>query len=176
MRCLRCGDVQMVDWIATEKQPYKYTLSGLKNVILSGIHVYNCPECDTQLPVIPKIEELHDLLAREIASKHGPLKGDEIKFLRKNAGFPANKFAVLLGVDPSHLSRVENGHHTSLGDSADRLARAIAMIAKDGDAAREILLQIANNIDGDVPPKKPGKKAPCLPHFKLERQRWLRVA
>jgi len=175
MRCLRCEDVAMVDWIATIKQPYKYVLSGLKNVFLSGIHVYNCPRCDAQLPVIPRIEELHDLLAREIVSKRGLLAGDEIKFLRKNAGFPANKFAALLGVDPSHLSRVENGHTESLGETADRLARAIAVIARDGDAARDVLLRMADDVGKEALPERPGKKAQT-PVYKMEKNRWLRVA
>ena len=98
MRCTRCGDddVEMVDWLATIKQPYRYSFSGVSNVFLSGIRVYNCPQCNTELPLIPKIEELHDLIARQIAQKPTPLTGEEIKFLRKNAGFPAAKFATLL--------------------------------------------------------------------------------
>ncbi len=173
MRCFQC-EVDMVDWMATLKEPYKYTVSGLKNVYLAGIHVYNCPECDVRLPVIPKIEQLHDLLTRVIASKRGSLTGDEIKFLRKNAGFPANKFAALLGIDPSHLSRVENGHTSSFGESADRLARAIAVTARDAEAAREILLQIADDIEGGETP--PPKGVARRPVFRLEKQRWSQVA
>jgi transcriptional regulator with XRE-family HTH domain len=171
----------MVHWIATQKAPYQYSLSGLKNVYLSGIVVHECPDCRAALPVIPRVEELHDLIARDLASKRGLLSGDEIKFLRKNAGFPAAKFAALLGVDPAHLSRIENGHTDALGESADRLARAIAMIAKDGDAAREVLLEMADEMEAREPLRKPRHKPDQRPLFRLVKGRnkgrkWLRAA
>ena len=80
-----------------------------------------------------------------------------------------------MGVDPSHLSRVENGHTESLGETADRLARAIAVIARDGDAARDVLLRMADDVGKEALPERPGKKAQT-PVYKMEKKRWLRVA
>lgn len=131
---------------ATRQKPYRYDLSGLSNVSLVGITVRTCPQCGGEVPVIPRIAELHDVLARSLIQKPTLLSGEEIRFLRKHEGFPAQKFAVLLGITPEHLSRVENGHTNNLGTSADRLARAIATIVKDGETAREVLLQIADQL------------------------------
>jgi transcriptional regulator with XRE-family HTH domain len=89
---------------------------------------------------------LHQELARALARKPSFLSGEEIRFLRKHAGFPAQQFAALLGVSPEHLSRVENGHTSTLGSSTDRLARAIATIATNGEEARRILLRIADQV------------------------------
>ena len=125
MYCEQC-QIEMVERKATVKHPYTYDLSGLSNVRLVGITVYTCPRCGVTSPVIPRIEELHQVIARALVRKPSMLSGEEIRFLRKHAGFPAKKFAALLGVAPEHLSRVENGHRESLSASADRLVRAIA--------------------------------------------------
>jgi transcriptional regulator with XRE-family HTH domain len=72
------------------------------------------------------------------------LSGAELRFLRKNAGFSAQKFDALLVVDPAHLSRVENGKQKRLGASTDRLARLIVVAAaRGGDRIRELLLKEA---------------------------------
>jgi transcriptional regulator with XRE-family HTH domain len=182
---MRCGekDVEMLNWLATKEQPYRYTFSGMSNVFLTGINVYNCPDCDLQLPVIPKIEQLHDVIAREIANKRGLLTGEEVRFLRKNAGYSAAKFATLLTIDPSYLSRVENGHTDHLGAAVDRLARAIALVSrgKDGETARDILLGLAEDLEKGPgkPPPRTGRQAagPRTPLFTNDKRKgWLRAA
>jgi len=39
----------------------------------------------------------------------------------------------MIGVDPAHLSRIENGKRESLGLTTERLARAIVAMAEDGE-------------------------------------------
>lgn len=169
MRCDEC-QIAMEEREATVESPYAYGLSGLSNVFLAGITVHTCPRCGVESPVIQRIAELHQVIARVLAQKPASLRGDEIRFLRKHAGFPARKFAALLGVTPEHLSRVENGHTKSLGESADRLARAIATIAKDGEEARDILLKIADELESAHP------KTERKPLFKLEKKHWKAAA
>jgi transcriptional regulator with XRE-family HTH domain len=156
---------------ATPQEPYHDDLSGLSNVYLTGITVRSCPQCGVESPLIPRVEALHRELARTIVRKPSLLSGEEIRFLRKYAGFPAQQFAALLGVSPEHLSRIENGHTSTLGSPADRLARAIATIATDGEDAREVLLQVADQVG------KPTKKQSRAKRLvTLERNRWKAAA
>ncbi len=169
MQCDVC-DVEMTEREATREAPYAYTLSGLKDVYLSGITILKCQKCAAEAPIIPRIAELHRLIADMIVNWPAPLIGDQVRFLRKHAGFSATEFAVLLGVDLSHLSRVENGHTQHLGRPADRLARTLAMVT-DGDAARERLIKVAKRLAAAQAPKP-------SPHplFKMEKNRWMAAA
>jgi DNA-binding transcriptional regulator YiaG len=146
MKCTYC-DVEMQKRRATRVHPYVYRQSGLKSVLLSGIEVYACPNCDVEAPIIPKIAQLHESLADEITRLPRLLRGDEVKFLRKHAAMPAQQFAKLIGVRPEHLSRVENGHTRSFGKNTDRLIRALTLTAKKGSDARTTLLDLADRLD-----------------------------
>jgi len=146
MLCENCK-LEMKEKKATADKPYHYKLSGLKNVFLVGIDVHECHKCNEDSPIIPKIGELHDVIARGLINKAKPLTGNELRFLRKNADLPANKFAALLAMSPEHLSRIENSPMQSLGPQADKLARAIIAMRRDGgEAARKVLLRTAEMI------------------------------
>ena len=149
---------------ASAEDPYRYSSSGVPGILLYGIPVHRCPRCGAETAVFPRIAQLHRVMARELAGKAGPLTGDEVRFLRKGAGLSASRFAALLGVTPEHLSRVENGHYASLGPAADRLARAIALLALDREDAREILLRTAAERGTDTRGRPPA--------FELGRGRW----
>lgn len=146
MTCDYCH-VDMHQRHATMDNPYHYALSGLKDVCLVGIVVYECPQCKAVMPIIPRIADLHDVIARALVKEPRPLRRDELRFLRKAAGFPARKFARLLGISPQHLSRIENGHTEKLGKTADRLARFIAIKARDGEDMRDVFIQIADKLE-----------------------------
>jgi putative zinc finger/helix-turn-helix YgiT family protein len=144
-KCELCGTA-MVTKKVTLAEPYRYQMSGLDNVFLTGIDVRQCGKCAAQVPVIPKIEQLHKAIAKYLVFKKELLRGKEIRFLRKNAGLAANRFAALLGLDASHLSRVENGKTGNLGAATDKLARAVSIAANDGEDVRGVLLNIADRI------------------------------
>ena len=148
-KCELCGQA-MATKKSTMAEPYRYQMSGLDNVFLAGIEVRQCGKCVSRVPVIPKIEQLHKEIAKYLVFKKELLSGKEIRFLRKNAGLAANQFAALLGLDPSHLSRVENGKHGNLGAATDKLARAVAAAANDGEDVRGVLLDIALRIMGKM--------------------------
>ncbi len=127
MVCDLCGK-QMVERIATAKNPYSYEdLSGLKNAVLINVPVRKClnPACDGESVVIPQAAQLHSVIAEYLLEKPFMLSGDEIRFLRKYAGIAAKDLAAYLGEDATHLSKVENGVRCSLGAPADKLVRAI---------------------------------------------------
>ena len=155
MECSYC-DVEMEKRHATHEHPYVYEHGGLNAVLLSGIDVYRCPNCEIESPVIPGVAKLHESLASEIVNQPGPLRGDEIRFLRKYAALPAQKFARLIGVRPEHLSRVENGHTKSFGKNTDRLIRAFTLTAKKGREARLMLLRMADQLE-EPAANKPSK-------------------
>jgi putative zinc finger/helix-turn-helix YgiT family protein len=169
MFCDQCQS-EMKERKATVDNPYLDDLCGLSNVYLAGITVQYCPRCGAESPIIPRVEELHREIARVLTHKPTLLTGEEVRFLRKQAGFPARKFAALLGVSPEHLSRVENGHSATLSRSADRLARAVATAANDGVSAHDILLKIAD----ELKKKASQKRAKTL--FRIDRNRWKAAA
>ena len=136
--CDVCGSA-LASRRTTREDPYPYRIGGLPRVGLVGIDVYRCAPCDVDAPVIPKPGELHRVLARLFLLKSAPLAGDELRFLRKHAGLSAQVFAKHLAIDPSHLSRVENGKTESLGGTSDRLARAIVSAATDSKLFKEVL-------------------------------------
>ncbi len=152
---------EMTEREATINNSYRYSLSGLKNVYLAGIIVRKCQKCGIESPIIPRMVELHDVIGQILINKPGLLNGDEIRFLRKNAGFSAKEFSELVGVNNSHLSRIENGKTASLGASADKLVRAIAemdsgSVVKNNKRARDILLQ---KVSKKSQKKKPSRKS-----------------
>jgi DNA-binding transcriptional regulator YiaG len=165
-KCGACG-AEMIPRMATAEAPYRYTLSGLSDIGLVGIVVRACPQCERESPIIPRIEELHHVIAMDLARKPGLLRGEEIKFLRKHADMPAKEFARLIGVGPEHLSRVENRRIETLGEPSDKLVRLCAMaIAHDGEAARAILMEMAERED---PPRKPPQAAKNV--YRIEQRK-----
>jgi len=171
MNCDHC-ERPLLKKKATSSQPYLYTLAGLNNVFLSGIEVFYCSICKLESPTIPRIGELHREIARVIVKKSSLLNGDELRFIRKNAGFPAKSFAALLGVNPSHLSRVENGKTASLGKSSDSLARLFAAAAICGDNVKETLLNLGRKL-AESHSKKGLKKKSV---FVLKDRHWEKAA
>jgi YgiT-type zinc finger domain-containing protein len=84
---------------ATRETPYHYTESGLSNVLLTGIHVYSCPNCAVEVADIPRMNELHLILAKELLLKPVATTGEEFRFLRKETRMRPKEFAERIGVD-----------------------------------------------------------------------------
>ncbi len=103
MKC-ECGTE-----MKSRKENYRYTESGLDNVILLGVEVRRCRSCGRSEVVLPRLEELHRTIARTVATGSSPLRPQEIRFLRKYLGYSGADFARVIGVSPETLSRWENG-------------------------------------------------------------------
>ena len=145
MKCDACAGA-LTPRHATRKAPYHYRLSGLDNVYLVGIKLYRCGRCEADSPVIPKIQDLHELIARELARKPARLTGKEVRFLRKQAGFPARHFAALIGVSPEHLSRFENGKLRHVGKGTDRVVRFVSVTKGEHEHVHQALLKMAEEL------------------------------
>jgi DNA-binding transcriptional regulator YiaG len=165
--CSECGGATS-ERTSTAAEPYAYTLGGLPGVRLMGVVLETCERCGAEIVGFPRLGQLERVIARELLRKPALLSGDELRFVRKHAGFPAARFAALLGVTPAHLSRFENAHEgNNLGAPADRLARAIVAASCDGFDAREILLRRMDQTGR--PPDRP-RQAPSM--FQFVQNRW----
>jgi putative transcriptional regulator len=138
MKCARCGKP-----MKTARENYLYRESGLTNVTLVGVEVSRCPNCGEHEAVIPKIEQLHRVLAAAIARKTPRLIPEEIRFLRKSLGWSGGDFAQHIGVSVETVSRWENGS-AAMGPAAERLLRLSALTREPaGDYSLDLLKNVA---------------------------------
>jgi len=118
MKCPSCGkEMKKV------KKNYKYVDSGLNNVILTGIGIYEC-KCGEEIPEIKNIERINKRIANALVLKTALLSGKEFRFIRKQLGLKEKDIALLLGVDPVSISRWENSN-AKIGMSNDKLMRML---------------------------------------------------
>jgi DNA-binding transcriptional regulator YiaG len=73
-----------------------------------NVEVLRCKDCGEWEVVIPKVEELHRVIAHIVACGKSRLRGCEIKFLRKYLGYSGSDAAKALAVGSAWLSRCEN--------------------------------------------------------------------
>jgi putative zinc finger/helix-turn-helix YgiT family protein len=121
MKCARCGRP-----MRTARENYLYRECGLSTVTLVGIEVGRCRHCGEHEAVIPRIDQLHRIIAVTMARKVPRLAPEEIRFLRKHLGWSGGDFAAHLGVSAETVSRWENGGAT-MGPAAERLLRLAAL-------------------------------------------------
>lgn len=86
------------------------------------MEVRRCPACGEYEVVIPRLEELHALIATAIIQEPARLTDDEIRYLRKFLGWSGADFARMIGAKPETVSRWETGT-AAMGVQADRLRR-----------------------------------------------------
>lgn len=120
--CRECGGSARI-----VRKDYRFTESGLDNVFLRGIEVVVCAKCKSESPRIPNHDDLMRTIAVALIDKPFELGGDEVRFLRKYLGEGSISFARMLGIDRSHLSRVENGA-MAISKQTDRLVRTVALV------------------------------------------------
>lgn len=138
MKCPNCR-VEMV----TRNGNYLYTESGLHHITLHNVEIRNCKKCGEQTVSIPKIEELHRVIAFAIIKKKDRLTANEIRYLRKYLGWSGKDFAEHMGVTPETVSRWETGKE-SMGPVADRLLRLILVQNKPVESYSLDLLREVN--------------------------------
>lgn len=119
--CIECGGA-----LRKTRKDYHFTASGLDNVVLKKIDVLVCDACKTETPRIPRFNDLMSTIALAIIAQPYKLEGQEVRFLRKFLELTGEKFAKILNIDKSHLSRVENGS-LPVSDMADRLIRLVSL-------------------------------------------------
>ena len=120
--CRECGGNARI-----VRKDYRFSESGLSNVFLRGVEVQVCAKCKSESPRIPNHEDLMRTISVALIDKPFELAGDEVRFLRKYLGEGGIAFAQMLGIDRSHLSRVENGA-MAISKQTDRLVRTLALV------------------------------------------------
>ncbi|MGH7726779.1 MAG: type II TA system antitoxin MqsA family protein [Candidatus Eiseniibacteriota bacterium] len=119
--CLECGTR-----MESTREDYVYEpVAGLR-VLLQKVQVARCSECRTLVPAIPKIAQLHRVIASSLVQKATSLAPPEIRYLRKHLGFSGEEFAHRMGVRRESVSRWETGKEP-MGPVADRLLRLMVV-------------------------------------------------
>jgi putative zinc finger/helix-turn-helix YgiT family protein len=116
---------------------YRYTESGLSNVTLVNVEIRSCDNCGEREVVIPKIEQLHRVMARALSESPSKLTPEQIRFLRTWLGFSTTDFALHMGVRPETVSRWESGDRKAgypIPPTAERLLRL--MVANQEPATK----------------------------------------
>ena len=142
MTCPRCGHA-----MATGRENVDYDVSGLPGVTLVGVEVGRCSGCGHHEVAIPRIAELHRVMARAVVGKTTRLTAAEIRFLRKSLGWSSRDFADHMGTVAETVSRWENGR-TPMGAQADRLLRLMVLHVQP---AEHYELAELKDIDRDAP-------------------------
>ena len=121
MKCVNCGEPA----VRSTRGAHRYTESGLSNVTLLNVEIRSCALCGEREVVIPKIEELHRVIARALITGTARITSERVQFLRKWLGFSTTtEFALHMGVRPETVSRWESkstGYH--MPPTAERLLR-----------------------------------------------------
>jgi len=120
--CRACGKAELV----ATKERHHYKESGLPNVILEGVTVRRCPACNEFEVVIPRVTELHQVIALAVVRKTSRLTGAEVRFLRKFLGLSGVDFAGRMGVSPEVVSKWEH-EKDPIGGQSDRLLRLMVV-------------------------------------------------
>jgi DNA-binding transcriptional regulator YiaG len=115
--CLQCG-TQMI--AGREDWPY----AGLPGIVLRGVEVYRCPSCGEYEVEIPRVTQLHQVLAAAIVAKRSGLVPQEARFLRNFLLWTEEDLAEHMGVVAEAVSRWETGGEP-IGPVADRLLRIL---------------------------------------------------
>lgn len=118
-RCLDCGQMMVGG-----RKTYHYKECGLSTVRLADVLVFSCV-CGAEVPEIQGIRQLHHVIALELIQKETALSPEEIRFLRRTAGFSQVELAQIMGVDKTRPSKWEAG--TPLSRESDRLLRSCCM-------------------------------------------------
>jgi putative transcriptional regulator len=121
MTCPNCGNK-----MASKRENHKYTACGLDYVTLVNVEVRRCQSCGEWEVVIPKLEQLHRVLAQTVAQAKSRLRGSEIRFLRKYLGYSGAEAADALSVTPETMSRWENDK-VPISQSAERFLRLMVV-------------------------------------------------
>lgn len=119
MKCLECGGP-----MKSTRENHQDVEGGLPYVVLMNLEVMVCQNCGEKEYMIPRIEDLHRLLARVVINKPGRLTGDEIRFLRTHLGYSSGDFARRMGVTIEQVSRWEH-EKSAMSATAERLLRLL---------------------------------------------------
>ena len=118
--CTNCGEP-----VTRERRSYRYTESGLPNVILHDIEVADCRSCGSSDVSIPRMRKIHRAIALALATRPARLTGEQLRFLRKYLDLSGDQLGSYLHTDRTKVSKWERGQD-QIGPASDRLVRLLA--------------------------------------------------
>jgi len=127
---MKCDVCRKGELRTKSQQTYRYKECGLDNVYLLNMEFQVCDACGIKIPRLKRMPELHATIARAIAMQPCPLRGQDIRFLRKHLGYSAKEWATLLRTNASTLSRWENNQQ-EIGTQSDTLIRLLYFRIRD---------------------------------------------
>ncbi len=122
MKCDECGGLTTTERSAVRR----YEMGGLPHVELHGVEVTTCTECGKEEIAIPRIGQLHRVLAEGFVKQQRMLASVEVRFLRKHIGLATADFAQMVGVTRETVCRWEKGAKP-MGVTADRFLRLLVV-------------------------------------------------
>lgn len=138
MKCPECGAAMKVT-----HRDHDYVESGLPHVVLLGLEFRTCPKCGEEERVMPRLAQLHRMIAEAVAEKAARLTGAEVRFLRKHLGWSGEAFANVMGVRQETVSRWET-EKEPMGAVSERLLRLMALRLRPVEAyPNERLAEVA---------------------------------
>jgi putative zinc finger/helix-turn-helix YgiT family protein len=117
--CSNCSEP-----VTTELRNYRYTESGLSNVVLQGVEIADCPKCGTSDVIIPRMAKIHRAIAQALTNSPARLTGEQFRFLRKHLALSGDQLGHYLHTDRTKISKWENGED-QIGPATDRLVRLL---------------------------------------------------
>jgi DNA-binding transcriptional regulator YiaG len=100
---------------------YRYTESGLDNVIIEGAQVL-VDDAGEACVTIPNVNGLHKAIAQAIVHRHSAMIGRELRFLRTEMGMTQAELAAFVHREPLAISRWERGEN-EIDSNAETLIR-----------------------------------------------------
>lgn len=106
-------------------EPFHYTACGLNNVFIHGLDVV-CDDAGNDTIHIPRINQLHRVIAEGIVSHDFAMDGSELRFLRTEMGMTQDQLAQIMGVKKLSVGRWERGE-SSIGTVHEAFVRKLAI-------------------------------------------------
>lgn len=100
---------------------YRYTDSGLDNVIIEGAHML-VDDAGEACVTIANVNGLHKAIAQGIVMRRSAMIGRELRFLRTEMGMTQAELAAIVHREPLAISRWERGE-VEIDSNAETLIR-----------------------------------------------------
>lgn len=119
--CSHCGQS-----LISERGNYRYSESGLHNVVLQGVEIAVCTACGNREVSIPHLSKVHRAIALGIVNSPRRLTGPQFRYLRKYLQQSREQLARYLNTNEAGISIWENGEDT-IDPANDRLMRLLVV-------------------------------------------------
>ncbi|MBA9071841.1 DNA-binding transcriptional regulator YiaG [Methylobacterium sp. RAS18] len=117
---------------------YRYTESGLDNVIIEGVSLLH-DDAGEECVTIPNVNGLHKAIAHGIVTKRSAITGRELRFLRTEMGHTQAELAGIVHREPLTVSRWER-NEIEIDSNAETIIRlaAIEVLDLPDERVREV--------------------------------------